>query len=187
MCKHLQCTCTVYWLCCIYMYTVHVHVYRKVPSERPHPCNRPPPPPVFFPSERLVSFKRPLRPKHWAWQLCQRMRNQLYRQLRYALALRRCHKTSDSRRIYTVEYKLGLLRWYQDNGENKHATTRNFGIDRKRLREWLEKADRLRDNQVGAAKKKWKLNAGKEPLSLELDQAVLRFLEEERVAISPYT
>ena len=86
-----------------------------------------------------------------------------------------------------MEYKLGLLRWYQDNGENKHATARNFGIDRKRLREWLEKADRLRDNRVGAAKKKRKLNAGKEPLSLELDQAVLRFLEEERVAASPYT
>ena len=75
---------------------------------------------------------------------------------------------------YTVEYKLGLLRWYQDNGENMRATTRHFGIDRKCLREWLEKADRLRDNQVGAAKKKRKLNAGKEPLSLELDQAVLR-------------
>ena len=78
-----------------------------------------------------------------------------------------------------------MLRWYQDNGENKHATARNFGIDRKRLREWLEKEDRLRDNRVGAAKKKRKLNAGKEPLSLELDKAVLRFLEEERVAASP--
>ena len=88
---------------------------------------------------------------------------------------------------YTVEFKLGLLRWYQDNGENRHPTARNFGIDRKRLREWLEKEDRLRDNRVGAAKKKRKLNPGKEPLSLELDKAVLRFLEEERVAASPYT
>ena len=70
------------------------------------------------------------------------------------------------------------------NGENKHATARHFGIDWKRLREWLEKEDRLRDNRVGAAKKKRKLNAGKEPLSLEL---VLRFLEEERVAASAYT
>ena len=61
------------------------------------------------------------------------------------------------------------------------------GIDRTRLREWLEKEDRLRDNRVGAAKKKRKLNAGKEPLSLELDKAVLRFLEEKRVAASPYT
>ena len=87
---------------------------------------------------------------------------------------------------YTVEYKLGLLHWYKNNGENKHATARNLGIDRKRLREWLEKEDRLRDNRVGAAKKERKLNAGKEPLSLELDKAVLRFLEEERVAASPY-
>ena len=70
-------------------------------------------------------------------------------------------------------YKLGLLHWYQDIGENMRVTTRHFGIDRKCLREWLEKADRLRDNQVGVAKKKRKLNAGKDPLSLELDQAVL--------------
>ena len=75
---------------------------------------------------------------------------------------------------YTVEYKLRLLHWHQDNGENMRATAQHFGIDWKCLREWLEKADRLRDNQVGVAKKKRKLNAGKDPLSLELDQAVLR-------------
>ena len=39
-----------------------------------------------------------------------------------------------------MEYKLGVISWYQKNGENKHATARNFGIGRKRLREWLESA-----------------------------------------------
>ena len=53
-----------------------------------------------------------------------------------------------------MEYTLGVITWYRENGENKHATARNFGIGRKRLREWLEYEDRLRDNRVGAAKKK---------------------------------
>ena len=81
-----------------------------------------------------------------------------------------------------MEYKLDVISWYRDNGENKHAAARHFGVDRKRLREWLENEDRLRGNRVGAAKKKRMINAGKEPLSLELDKEVLRYLEEERVA-----
>ena len=39
-----------------------------------------------------------------------------------------------------------------------------------------------RENDVGAAKKKRKINAGKQPLSLDLDREVLQYLEEERVA-----
>ena len=65
-----------------------------------------------------------------------------------------------------------MIRWYRDNGENKHAAARHFGIDRKRLREWLEK-DQLRENGVGAAKKKRKMNAGKKLLLLELDRELL--------------
>ena len=94
--------------------------------------------------------------------------------MRNTLALSLCEDVTKKRQSsYTVEYKLGLLRWYQDNGEN--ATARHFGIDRKRLREWLEKEDKPAETE---------LNVGKEPLSLELDKAVLRFLE-ERVAASP--
>ena len=143
--------------------------YRKVPSERPHPCNRPPP--VFFPSERLGIVQAPPAPEALGMAImsvhAQSINGAIFCR---STEIRSCFvKMSQKKRqsSYTVEYKLGLLCWYQDNSENKHATTRNFGIDRKRLREWLEKADRLRDNRVGAAKKKRKLNAGKEPLSLD--------------------
>ena len=128
---------------CFYSYC-HVYIYRKVPSEHPHPCNRPPP--YFFPSERLVPFKRLPRPRHRACNYVSACAINLL-----------CEDVTKKRQSsYTVEYKLGVLRWYQDNGANKHSTARNFGIDRKRLREWLEKEDRLRDNGVGAAKKKRK-------------------------------
>ena len=84
---------------------------------------------------------------------------------------------------YTVEYKLGLLRWYQDNGENMHATARHFGIDRKCLREWLEKADRFRDNQVGVAKAERRQGAS----VLGASPGSVTVLAGERVAASPYT
>ena len=94
---------------------------------------------------------------------------------------------AQSRRVssYTMEYKLSMLKWYHENGEDKHAASREFGIDRKRVREWLDKEDSLLSNQVGSAKKKRKLNAGKDPLSVELDHAVLEYLLEERAAGRP--
>ena len=144
-----------------------IYIYRKVPSERPHPCNRPPPPPprIFFRLKDWYHSSAPPRPIMSIYAV------QLILRYAYALALRRCR---NSRRTpwSTSSGCFAGIKIY--NGENMHATARHFGIDRKCLREWLEKADRLRDNQVGVAKKKRKLNAGKEPLSLELDQAVLR-------------
>ena len=78
-----------------------------------------------------------------------------------------------------------MLKWYHENGENKHAASREFGIDRKRVREWLDKEGSLLSNRVGSEKKKRKLNAGRDPLSVELDHAVLEYLLEERAAGRP--
>ena len=39
---------------------------------------------------------------------------------------------------YIVEYKLSVLKWNHENGENKHAASREFGINRKHVREWLQ-------------------------------------------------
>ena len=86
---------------------------------------------------------------------------------------------------YTVEFKIKVISWYKENGENKHETSRRFGIDRKRVREWVDKEDQLRGSRVGAEKKKRKVNGGKPPLSAELDKQVLDFLIEERVAGRP--
>ena len=91
---------------------------------------------------------------------------------------------AQSRRVssYTMEYKLSVLKWYHENGENKHTASREFGIDRKCVREWL---DSLLFNRVGLTNKKQKLNAGKDPLSVELDHAVLEYLLKERAAGRP--
>ena len=86
-----------------------------------------------------------------------------------------------------MEYKLKVVAWYKANGENKHATARQFGLDRKRLREWLEKEDRLREKGVGVGKKRRKLPEGGKPLSAELDKAVLDFMLEERIMGRPVT
>ena len=75
-----------------------------------------------------------------------------------------------------MEYKLKVVAWYKANGETKHATARQFGLDRKRLREWLEKEDRLREKGVGVGKKRRNLHEGGKPLSTELDKAVLDFM-----------
>ena len=91
------------------------------------------------------------------------------------------------RSSYTVEYKLKVVAWYKANGENKHATAIQFGLDRKRLREWLEKKDRLREKGVGVGKKRRKLHEGGKTLSAELDKAVIDFMLEERTMGRPVT
>ena len=72
------------------------------------------------------------------------------------------------------------MKWYNENGENKHATGRQFGIDQKR--NWVENVDFLRQQSIGANGKRRKLTVGIPPMSEELDQAVLYWLQEERAA-----
>ena len=74
------------------------------------------------------------------------------------------------------------MKWYNENEENKHATGRQFGIGRKRIRDWVENVDFLRQQSIGASGKKRKLTVGMPPMSEELDQAVLDWLQEERAA-----
>ena len=72
-----------------------------------------------------------------------------------------------------VEFKLGVVEWYNENGENDYATERQFGIDRNRIRDWVENVDFLRQQNIGANGKKRKLTVGMPPMMSEPDQAVL--------------
>ena len=38
-----------------------------------------------------------------------------------------------TRRSFTIEFKAKVLQWYHDNGKNKHATAKNFKINRRNL------------------------------------------------------
>ena len=40
-------------------------------------------------------------------------------------------------KIFTVEFKLKVIKWYHNHGDSKHA--RHFQIDKKYIREWIQK------------------------------------------------
>ena len=44
---------------------------------------------------------------------------------------------------YTVEFKVEVLEWHMKNGVNCSLTSRTYGVDRKRIREWEKAYDRL--------------------------------------------
>ena len=63
---------------------------------------------------------------------------------------------------------------------NISAVATSFSIDRKRLREWEKSYDKILEAHFGKGKKSRKLHQGPEVISLELDVAAFRYLEEER-------
>ena len=58
---------------------------------------------------------------------------------------------------YSVQYKLNVLTWYFENGKSLHKTSKEFKIDRKRIREWLA---------MEGATQKEKLQSGKSCISV---------------------
>ena len=62
-------------------------------------------------------------------------------------------RDSSTQRSFTVKFKLKAIQWYHDNGASKRATAMHFGIDRKRIREWVLK-DELRELRGEARKKR---------------------------------
>jgi hypothetical protein len=84
-------------------------------------------------------------------------------------------------RSYTVSFKCGVIDYHRRNGENVSKTAREYGVDRKRIREWLAMENTLRSSNVGAEAKKRKLHPGG-IFSDELDYEVLEYLLEERDA-----
>lgn len=86
---------------------------------------------------------------------------------------------AERHRSYSVEYKLQVIDWYSGNGQVIAGTAREFGLDRKRVREWLKMEDTLRANSRGSAAKIRRLHAGAD-VCVEIDVEVLDFLLEER-------
>ena len=87
---------------------------------------------------------------------------------------------STQRSSYTIDFKVKVLQWYHDHGENKHATARYFKVDRKTIHEWVDSEAKLKSTQ-SVQRKKRRLYGGRS-LSRELDQAVMTFLMDERAA-----
>lgn len=84
-----------------------------------------------------------------------------------------------SHRSFTVEYKLNVLDWYYAHGENKKQTAKHFGVDRKRIRDWLKLEQQLRMEPPSNMQRK-KKNTGCAAHYKALDQAVLEWCKEQR-------
>lgn len=84
-----------------------------------------------------------------------------------------------SHRSFTVEYKLNVLDWYYAHGENKKQTAKHFGVDRKRIRDWLKFEQQLRMEPPSNMQRR-KKNTGCAAHYKALDQAVLEWCKEQR-------
>ncbi|KAK7100976.1 hypothetical protein V1264_016520 [Littorina saxatilis] len=82
---------------------------------------------------------------------------------------------------YTVAFKLSALDYFDNNANgNVSQTASEFGVDRKRIREWRENRNTLLRHQAGKEKKKRKLHGGRDVRSEEVDEGVLEYLDQER-------
>ena len=84
------------------------------------------------------------------------------------------------RKSYTVEYKLNVLDWYHANGENKKQTALHFGVDRKRIRDWVKVEQELRAEPPSNMQRR-KKNTGCTPHYRALDQAMLEWCKKQKM------
>ena len=81
---------------------------------------------------------------------------------------------------YTVKYKLEAIKWYRDNGKSIRKTAGYFKVDRKRIREWINKEGELRAHSHGSDAKKRRINCGGEIISRDVEEGVLEYLIDQR-------
>lgn len=92
--------------------------------------------------------------------------------------MERLHK--ETHRAYTLDFKLAVVDWLHSHSASYRAAARRFGIDRKMVREWVERKEFLRRAVAHYGPNKKKLHHGRKPFSLDLDKAVLDYLVQER-------
>lgn len=83
-------------------------------------------------------------------------------------------------RSYTVKFKLDCIKWHKENGGSIRKTAGYHGVDRKRVREWLNMEEELLLHRHGEEAKKRRINCGRDILSSEIDEGVLDYLIEKR-------
>ena len=84
---------------------------------------------------------------------------------------------------YTIAYKISVLDWYHENGENKSLTSKHFGVARKRIRDWCLMEDQLRSMPQANRLRKRNPSKGygrRPPGSMDLDQAILNWYKKQR-------
>ena len=69
-----------------------------------------------------------------------------------------------------------VIDWHHHNKSTVSRTAKEYGIDRKQVRNWLESETYLRLNTVGESAEKKRLGAGPKAFSEELDMKVFVFV-----------
>ena len=83
-------------------------------------------------------------------------------------------------RSYTLEFKLSVVEWVESQKCSFRAAAKQFGVDRKIVRSWVDSKHTLLAALMHHGPHKRKLHNGKPPASHELDQQVLEYLLRQR-------
>ena len=86
---------------------------------------------------------------------------------------------------YTIEFKLAVVDWMKHHSSSYRAAAKQFGIDRKMVREWMNNRAEYECAMRKHGPQRCRMHGGRPPLSEELDQAVLQYLNEERAKGRP--
>ncbi|KAM7299220.1 hypothetical protein ISCGN_019787 [Ixodes scapularis] len=86
---------------------------------------------------------------------------------------------------YTILKKVNVVEWHRQNGNNVSKTARQFDIDRKRIRDWNANYQSLLQQCQGENRVKRSMGKGRPVFSKEIDNALVSFLEDERLAGRP--
>ena len=88
-------------------------------------------------------------------------------------------KASRQHKSYTVGFKLQVLDWYYANGKNKYQTASHFGLDRKRIRDWLDNEERFRTEPLSNRRKRSSA-PGCPPYYKNLDDSLAEWYSEQK-------
>ncbi len=83
-------------------------------------------------------------------------------------------------RSYTLEFKLSVVDWIQSTNASIRAASKQFGVDRKLIRTWLNSKETLSSALVVHGPNRRKLHRGARPISEAVDRHVLHFLAQQR-------
>jgi len=89
-------------------------------------------------------------------------------------------RQKETHRAYTLDFKLAVVDWLHSHSASYRAAAKQFGVDRKMVRDWVERKEYLRTAIIHHGPNKKKLHQGRKPFSPDLDKAVLEYLLQER-------
>ena len=81
---------------------------------------------------------------------------------------------------YTIEFKLAVVDWIKHHKSSYRAAAKQFGVDRKMIREWSANKDVYEVAMNKHGSQRCRVQGGRPPLSSELDLIVLEYLKQER-------